>query len=209
MNKQDVLRTIHEEGIVAVVRGKDKEQGLEYSKACVEGGVRCIEVTFTVPNAVNVLQSLDEELGEEALLGAGTVLDAVTARLAIMNGAKFIVSPAFDEEVAKICNLYQVPYMPGCVTPTEVVEALKFGVDVIKIFPGSLVGPKYFKDVKGPLPQVNLMPTGGVSLDNVQDWFDNGAFAIGVGSALVKGSYDEIVEKAKKFKEAVKEARQE
>ena len=123
-----------------------------------------------------------------------------------MNGAKFIVSPAFDEEVAKLCNLYQIPYMPGCVTPTEMVEALKFGVDVIKVFPGSLVGPKYFKDIKAPLPQVNIMPTGGVSLENVGEWFANGAYAISVGSALVKGSHDEIVEKAKKFVQAVKVA---
>lgn len=207
MSKQETLRKIHEQGIVAVVRGKDKEQGLAYSKACIAGGVECIEVTFTVPNAVDVLRSLNDELGDSALLGAGTVLDPVTARLAIMNGAKFIVSPAFDEEVAKLCNLYQIPYMPGCTTPTEMVEALKFGVDVIKVFPGSLVGPKYFKDILAPLPHVNIMPTGGVSLDNVDQWFANGAFAIGVGSALVKGSHDEIVEKAEKFVQAVKEAR--
>lgn len=209
MSKIDTLKRIKDLGIVAVIRGKDSEEALEFSKACVEGGVNILEITFTVPNAIDVLVKLQSELGDSALLGAGTVLDPVTARLAIMNGAKFIVSPAFDKEVAKLCNLYQIPYMPGCMTPTEMTEAAKYGVDVIKAFPGSAFGPKFIKDVHGPLPQLNIMPTGGVSVDNVADWIKNGAYAVGVGSALVKGSKEEIIEKAKAFLKNIEGAKNE
>lgn len=207
MEKYEVLNRIHELGIVAVIRGRDKEEALNFSRACVKGGVNILEVTFTVPDALDVMKSIREELGDKALLGAGTVLDTTTARLAIMNGANFIVSPAFDKEVAKLCNLYQVPYMPGCITATEVTEALKYGVDIIKIFPGSMVGPGYFGAIHGPLPQAKLMPTGGVDVDNVKDWFAKGAYAVGVGSQLVKGSEEEIVKKCKVFLERIEEAR--
>ena len=206
MNKLEVLKRVHELGIVAVIRGKNKEEALNYAKACVEGGVDILEVTFTVPGAIDVLKELNEEV-KDALLGAGTVLDPVTARLAIMNGANFIVSPSFDKEVAKICNLYGVPYMPGCMTPTEMTEALKYGVDIIKVFPGSAFGPSYFGAIHGPLPHVNLMPTGGVDIDNVGEWIKKGAYAVGVGSKLVKGSKEEIVEKARKFLNNIKEAK--
>ena len=145
---------------------------------------------------------------DTALLGAGTVLDPITARFAILNGAQFIVSPAFDREVAEICNLYKIPYMPGCITLTEMVEAMKVGCDVIKVFPGSLVGASYFGAVHGPIPNVNLMPTGGVDVDNVGDWIKKGAFAVGVGSKLVKGSDEEIISKAQQFLKNIKEARQ-
>lgn len=207
MSKIETLSKIKELGIVAVIRGKDVEEALGFSKACVEGGVDVLEITFTVPRAEEVLKRLQDELPETALIGAGTVLDPVTARIAIMNGAKFIVSPSFDKEVAMLCNLYQVPYMPGCMTPTEITEALKYGVDVIKIFPGSAFGPKYFKAIHGPLPHVNLMPTGGVDADNVAEWIENGAYAVGAGSSLVKGTSEEIIEKAKTFVKNIKEAR--
>lgn len=207
MSKLDTLMRIKSLGIVAVVRGKNSKEALEYSKACVEGGVNILEITFTVPNAIDVLKELERELTEDTLLGAGTVLDSTTARLAIMNGAKFIVSPSFDEEVAKLCNLYQVPYMPGCMTPTEITNALKFGVDVIKIFPGSAFGPDYFKAIHGPLPHVNLMPTGGVDAGNVGEWIKNGAFAVGAGSSLVKGTKEEIIEKCKLFIKNIEGAR--
>lgn len=206
MSKLDTLSRIRDLGIVAVIRGKNVEEAIEYSRACIEGGVNILEITFTVPNAVDVLKRLNEEL-DDVLLGAGTVLDSTTARLAIMNGAKFIVSPSFDEEVAKLCNLYQVPYMPGCMTPTEMTNALKFGVDVIKVFPGSAFGPDYIKAVHGPLPYVNLMPTGGVDVDNVAEWIQKGAYAVGAGSSLVKGSREEIIEKAEKFVKRIKEAK--
>ena len=125
----------------------------------------------------------------------------------ILNGAKFIVSPGFSEEVAKMCNLYQVPYMPGCMTFTEMTKALEYGVDLIKLFPGSLPGPSYVKAIHGPLPQANIMPTGGVSLDNIADWFAAGVFAVGAGSNLVKGSHDEIVEQSKKYLAKIAECR--
>lgn len=199
MNKTKVLESIKELGAIAVIRGKDVEEALKFSKACVSGGINILEITFTVPNADEVIKTLTEELGDEVLIGAGTVLDEVSGRIAIMSGAKFIVSPSFDREVAKLCNLYQVPYMPGCITPTEITEALKYGVDVIKIFPGSLVGPSYIKALKGPFPNVNLMPTGGVDVENVRDWLKSGAFAVGIGSSLAKGESEEIIEKAKAF----------
>lgn len=207
MSKIEVLTRIHEAGIVAVIRGKNAQEAQMFSKACVAGGVDVLEITFTVPNAIDVMKSLQESLSEEVLIGAGTVLDPVTARLAIMNGAKFIVGPNFNPEVAKLCNLYQVPYMPGCVTPTEMTTALEYGVDVIKVFPGSLVKSGYFSAVHGPLPHVNLMPTGGVDIDNVEDWIAKGAYAVGVGGKLVSGTSEEITEKAKEFIKRIQRAR--
>lgn len=207
MSKLETLSRIKEIGIVAVVRAKDAKEAIEFSKGCIDGGVNAIEITFTIPNALEVFRELREELPEEVILGAGTVLDVTTARLAIMNGAKFIVSPAFDKDVAVLCNRYQIPYIPGCVTPTEIVTALEIGVDVIKVFPGSLTGHSYIKAIHGPMPYVNLMPTGGVDIDNVQDWFKAGVFAVGVGSALVKGSREEITEKSKQYIAKIQEVR--
>lgn len=207
MSKFDTLNRIREIGIVAVVRGKDIEEAIEFSRGCIDGGINAIEITFTIPNALEVFKELQKELPEDVLLGAGTVLDPVTARLSIMNGAKFIVSPSFDVDVAKICNRYQVPYMPGCVTPTEMITALEHGVDIIKVFPGSLTGPSYIKAIHGPLPYANLMPTGGVDLDNVADWFKAGVYAVGVGSNLVKGTREEIKKKAEEYIKKINEVR--
>lgn len=207
MSKLETLNRIKELGIVAVVRGKDAAEAIEFSKGCIDGGVNAIEITFTIPNALEVFSELQKELPDDVILGAGTVLDTTTARLAIMNGAKFIVSPAFDIEVAKLCNRYQVPYMPGCITPTEVLTALESGVDVIKIFPGSLTSSSYIKAIHGPIPYANLMPTGGVDIDNVQEWFKAGVYAVGVGSALVKGTREEIKKKAEEYVRKIKEAR--
>jgi 2-dehydro-3-deoxyphosphogluconate aldolase/(4S)-4-hydroxy-2-oxoglutarate aldolase len=207
MSKLETLNRIHELGIVPVVRGKDEEEAIEYCKGLVEGGINVLEVTFTIPNALQVFNKLQEVLPEDTLIGAGTVTDEITARLAILNGAKFIVSPAFDKDVAMLCNKYQIPYMPGCVTPTEILEALSYGVDVIKLFPGSLTGPSYIKAIHGPIPYVNIMPTGGVSLDNIEDWFKAGVYAVGAGSNLVKGSQEEITEKSKQYLETIRKVR--
>ncbi len=207
MLKYQVLNRVHELGIVPVIRGNSKDEALGYCKALIDGGIDILEVTFTIPNALDVFKELKDQLPDTATLGAGTVMDATTARLAILNGAKFIVSPGFSEEVAKMCNLYQVPYMPGCMTFTEMTKALEYGVDLIKLFPGSLPGPSYVKAIHGPLPQANIMPTGGVSLDNIADWFAAGVFAVGAGSNLVKGSHDEIVEQAKKYLAKIAECR--
>ncbi|OHE45176.1 MAG: bifunctional 2-keto-4-hydroxyglutarate aldolase/2-keto-3-deoxy-6-phosphogluconate aldolase, partial [Tenericutes bacterium GWF2_38_8] len=148
---------------------------------------------------------------DELIVGAGTVLDSETARIAILAGAQYIVSPGFDLETAKLCNRYQIPYMPGCLTITEMIKAMEAGSDIIKLFPGSAFGPSYVKAVKGPLPQANIMPTGGVSLDNVSEWIKNGVVAVGVGGELTspakKGDYEGVTELAKAFVSAVAKAR--
>lgn len=207
MLKLDTLKRIEDTGIVAVVRAENEEKAKNIAQACMEGGIDAIEITFTVPGAQRVIEGLVEEFGDSLLVGAGTVLDRETARIAILAGAKFIVSPAFDLDTTKLCNRYQIPYMPGCMTPSEMIKAMEAGVDIIKVFPGSSLGPSYIKAIKGPLPQANLMPTGGVSLDNVDQWIKNGCIAVGVGGSLTKGSKEEITETAKKFVEKIKEAR--
>jgi 2-dehydro-3-deoxyphosphogluconate aldolase/(4S)-4-hydroxy-2-oxoglutarate aldolase len=212
MIKYDILKRITDVGVVAVVRADSIEQATEISKACIKGGVNAIEVTFTVPGALHVIEALAHSFKKsELIIGAGTVLDSETARLAILSGAQYIVSPAFDENTAKLCNRYQVPYMPGCLTITEMIKAMEYGSDIIKLFPGSAFGPSYVKAIFGPLPQVNIMPTGGVSLDNVSEWIKNGVVAVGVGGELTnpskKGDYDGVTKLAKAFVEAVKLAR--
>lgn len=207
MRKYEVLQRIENVGVVAVVRAENSEKAKKIALACMEGGIDSIEITFTVPGADEVIKDLTKEFGDTLLVGAGTVLDSETARIAILAGAKYIVSPAFDLETAKLCNRYQVPYMPGCMTLTEMITAMEAGADVIKVFPGSAFGPSFIKAVKGPLPQAVLMPTGGVSIDNVDQWIKNGCIAVGVGGNLTKGSSEDMTNAAKEFVEKVKEAR--
>lgn len=213
MKKLEVLTKIYECGVVAVVRADTTEEAVRISEACVKGGILGIEVTFTIDNAEAVIKELAAFYANNAkvVLGAGTVLDSATARIAILAGAQFIVSPCFDAETAKLCNLYQVPYMPGCMTITEMKQALEHGADIIKLFPGNAFGPEFIKAVKAPLPQVNIMPTGGVSLDNIGQWIQNGCVAVGVGGNLVApaktGNYEQITKIAGQYVEKVKEAR--
>ncbi len=208
LKKSKILKKITDIGIVAVVRSETIEEGIRISKACVEGGIPAIEVTYTVPGATEVIKALKEQFtSDELVIGAGTVLDASTARIAILAGSEFIVSPAFDEETAKLCNLYQVPYMPGCMTITEITKAMQYGADIVKLFPGSAFGPSFVKAVKAPLPQANIMPTGGVSLENIDEWFKNGVVAVGVGGKLASGSSEDIIATAKAFVEKIKEIR--
>ena len=207
MRKYEVLQRIEEVGIVAVVRAENSEKARRIALACMEGGIDSIEITFTVPGADNVIKALTEEFGDKLIVGAGTVLDSETARIAILAGAKYIVSPAFDAETARLCNRYQIPYMPGCMTITEMITAMEAGADVIKVFPGSAFGPSIIKAIKGPLPQAVLMPTGGVSLANVSEWIRNGCIAVGVGGNLTKGSSEDIANTARKFVEEIKKAR--
>jgi Entner-Doudoroff aldolase len=210
--KSQVITKLLECGVIAVIRASSLEEAKKLSEACAEGGIVGLEVTFTVPGAEEVIASLSKVKDASYIVGAGTVLDETTARLAILKGAQFIVSPSFDKGVAELCNLYQVPYLAGCFTITEIIAAMKAGVEVIKVFPGSSVSPSYFKAVHGPLPQANLMPTGGVSLDNAKDWIKNGAVAIGTGSDLTapgqEGKYDEVAKRAALFVRLVKEARE-
>ena len=212
MNKYITLKNILDSGVVAVIRAENKDEAVKISKACIEGGIKSIEVTYTVPGTNKVIEALKNEFGDVLEIGAGTVLDSETARIAILSGASYVVSPGFDEATAKLCNRYQIPYMPGCLTITEMLRALEFGADIIKLFPGSAFGADFIKSVKGPLPQVNIMPTGGVSLDNVKNWINMGAVAVGIGSDLTKGYKENgitaVVENARLFVEKVKEARE-
>ena len=208
LKKSKILKKITDIGIVAVVRSETIEEGIRISKACVEGGIPAIEVTYTVPGATEVIKALKEQFtSDELVIGAGTVLDAATARIAILAGSEFIVSPAFDEETAKLCNLYQVPYMPGCMTITEITKAMQYGADIVKLFPGSAFGPSFVKAVKAPLPQANIMPTGGVSLEYIDEWFKYGVVAVGAGGKLASGSSEDIIATAKAFVEKIKEIR--
>lgn len=209
MKKIDIINKITSSLVVAVIRAKSTDEALKISNACIAGGIKAIEVTFTVDYAHEVIKGLSQEYkGQDVLIGAGTVLDSQTARLAILNGASYIVSPAFDEETAKLCHRYQVPYMPGCQTITEMITAMEAGCDIIKLFPGSLGGPSYVKAIRGPLPYINLMPTGGVSLANVQEWIKAGCVAVGVGGELTKpalaGNYEKVTANAKAFLQAAK-----
>lgn len=213
MKKLNILSKLTECGVVAVVRAESKEEAVAISEACVNGGVNGIEITFTVQNADEVINELSSlyKNNDKVVVGAGTVLDFATARIAILAGAEFIVSPAFDAETAKLCNLYGIPYMPGCMTITEMKKALEAGVDIVKLFPGSAFGPDFVKAVKAPLPQVNIMPTGGVDLDNIGQWIKNGCVAVGVGGNLVApaktGDFGAITEYAKQYIAKVQEAR--
>lgn len=212
MEKEQVIQRMAESGLVAVVRAKNAEEAIKISDACLAGGCTSIELTFTVPGADKVIEALAQKYKNgEMLLGAGTVLDAETARIAILAGANYIVSPAFNAECAKLCNRYRVAYIPGCMTITEVITAMEAGADIIKVFPADLYGPAIIKDIKGPLPQAKLMPTGGVDVSNADKWIKAGAVCVGAGSSLTAGAktgdYDKITETAKAFIEKIKEAR--
>lgn len=211
MDKLQVIEIVKKIGVVAVIRGNTPDEAVQISEACIAGGVTAIEVAFTTPRAHEAILTLSEKYKDNAqvVIGAGTVLDAETARMAILNGAAFVVSPAFDEATIKLCNRYRVACMPGTTTIQGVIQALELGADIVKVFPGEVVGSKFIKAVKGPLPQAQMMPTGGVSIDNVAEWFKAGAVAVGAGGALTGGgkSLTEITETAKKFVVAVAEAR--
>lgn len=204
MKKVNILNRIEKSGVIAVVRGDSPEQGKKSCEALVAGGLKGLEVTFTLPQADKVIAELvAENTDPDVVIGAGTVLDAVTARLAIMAGAEFVVSPTFDQETAEMCNLYQIPYLPGCMTITEIKQAMKAGVDIVKLFPGSAYGPSIISAFKAPMPHVNIMPTGGVSKENMKDWFKAGVITVGVGGNLMKpaetGDYAGVTEMAKQY----------
>lgn len=198
--KLDTLQNISNAKIVAVIRGKSPEKVINISRASIQGGLKVIEVTYTTPNAgraIDVLQS------EDAIIGAGTVLDTETARDALLHGARFIVSPHFDVEISELCNRYAIPYLPGCLTISEMVSAMESGCDVLKLFPANNFQPNFIKSIQGPLPQVRLMPTGGINLENFKDWLDQGAFAVGIGSELskayAKGGNAAVIQKCEAY----------
>src|SRR5437867_590841 len=212
MHKWEALSRITNAGLVAVVRAESADVADRIAGACREGGVGAIEITFTVPGAHEVIAGLAKRFSNEGLLiGAGTVLDEETARLAILAGAQFIVSPSVDARTAQLCRRYQVPYMPGAGTATEVVRALEEGADIVKVFPGEILGPAFVKSILGPLPHAPLMPTGGVAIDNAAEWIHAGCVALGAGSSLTAGAktgdYASITETARQFLSKITEAR--
>ena len=210
--KLKLLEQLLDSGVVAVVRAETADQAKKIADACIKGGIAAIEITFTVPGAADVIKELAATYKSgELILGAGTVLDPETARMAILAGAQYIVCPSLNVETVKLCNRYQVPCMPGAQTIKEIVGAMEAGADIIKVFPGETLGPTFVKAVKGPLPQAPLMPTGGVSLDNVEDWIKAGCVAVGVGGNLTagakKGDYQSITDIGRQFVEKVRQAR--
>jgi 2-dehydro-3-deoxyphosphogluconate aldolase / (4S)-4-hydroxy-2-oxoglutarate aldolase len=211
ITKTEVLSKIVESGLVAVIRAEGPEQASRMAEACALGGVAALEITFTVPGASKVIEHLAKEFRGKILVGAGTVLDPETARIAILAGAEFVVSPAVSTATARLCNRYRVPYMPGAATMGEVIDALECGADIVKVFPGEILGPAFVKAVKGPLPQAQLMPTGGVGIENVGEWIRAGAVAVGVGGNLTSGAktgdFASITSLARQFVEKIKEAR--
>ncbi|MTI79672.1 MAG: bifunctional 4-hydroxy-2-oxoglutarate aldolase/2-dehydro-3-deoxy-phosphogluconate aldolase [Firmicutes bacterium] len=213
LKKHKHLKSILDVGIVAVIRAESADKAINVIEAIRKGGIPAIEVTMTVPGAVDVIKELSQRYSEEEMIiGAGTVLDPETARACILAGAQYIVSPSLNPETIKLCNRYQKVCMPGIATPTEAQTAMELGVDVVKLFPGELFGPKAIKAIKGPLPHANIMPTGGVSLDNVDQWIAAGAVAVGVGSDLTKkglsaGDYNLISENARAYVEKIAAAR--
>jgi 2-dehydro-3-deoxyphosphogluconate aldolase/(4S)-4-hydroxy-2-oxoglutarate aldolase len=210
-SKIEIVSKIISSGLVAVIRAENSDQAARIAEAAASGGVAALEITFTVPGAAGVIEHLAKKRSAEILLGAGTVLDPETARIAILAGGQFVVSPALNPETARLCNRYQVPYMPGASTIREVIEAMECGADIVKVFPGEILGPAFVKAVKGPLPQAQLMPTGGVSLENVAQWIHAGSVAIGVGGHLTAGAktgdFASITHIARQFVEKIREAR--
>ena len=200
-------------GVVAVIRMKDADKLRGVVDAIAEGGVRAIEVTMTVPGAIGLIEKLAATLPSEIVVGAGTVTDAGTARAVIDAGARFVVSPVYRPDVMAACHERDVATCPGCFTPTEILDAHEHGADIVKVFPATALGPQFIKDVRGPLPQVRLMPTGGVSLDNAGDWIRAGAVAVGVGTALVdakaveEGRLDILTSNARRIVASVAAAR--
>jgi 2-dehydro-3-deoxyphosphogluconate aldolase / (4S)-4-hydroxy-2-oxoglutarate aldolase len=214
MDKTKIMQQMHELGLVPVLRASSAEEAITIADAILAGGVNILEITMTVPGAIRVIEQLAKHHGEKLLLGAGTVLDPETARNCILAGAQFIVSPALDVRTIELCRRYSVPILPGALTPTEILTAWQAGADVVKVFPCSaLGGAKYLQALKGPLPQIQLIPTGGVSLSTAEEFLAAGAFALGVGGDLVdakaarEGRTSVITENARKYISIVKKFR--
>lgn len=213
MTKEQTLKNIYEEGILAVIRGPSEELTLKMVEALIKGGIKGIEITFTTPNALAVVESLAKNFSDDILLGVGTVTETDQPSAAKNAGAQFLVSPHTDKDLVEAMVITGLPVMAGAVTPSEVMFARKFGADIVKIFPGSLVGPSYIKALRGPYPDLKAMPTGGVTKENIKDWFAAGAVAVGAGSNLcpkdwaVAGRFDDITENARVYREIVDLAR--
>ena len=214
MKKAEVIQKIRDTGIIPVVRAQSADEAMKAIDCIREGGISILEITMTVPGAVGVIEQVSARYGADALVGAGTVLDGETARACILAGARFVVSPSFNPETIEVCRRYGIAVMPGALTPTEVVQAWSAGADFVKVFPaGAVGGASYIKSLKAPLPQIELIPTGGVSLKTAADFIKAGASALGVGADLVdvkairEGQQHVITERAREFVRIVQEAR--
>jgi len=213
-NKAQVLERINKLGLVAVIRGPSAELTLKMVEALVAGGVYGIEITYSTPNAPQVVRTLAEKLGDRILLGMGTLKDPAQAREAKEAGANYLVSPHCDDELAKAMTSSGLAVMIGALTPSEIVRAHRLGSDVVKLFPGSFTGPSYLKALREPFPEIAIMPTGGVDAQNIADWFAAGAYAVGAGGNLcpkswaLEGRFTDITARAKEFVKAVEQARQ-
>ena len=200
-------------GVVAVLRAKSSAELLDVTRALYEGGVTCIEVTMTTPGALKVIEEVASKMSREVIVGVGSVLDAETARAAILAGAEFVVGPVFKESVVEMAKSYSKVVIPGAFTPTEILRAWEAGADVVKVFPATAVGPKYFRDLLGPLPQLRLTPTGGVTIENTAEFIKAGAVFVGAGTSLVDGKavaekrFDIITDTAKRMVAEVRKAR--
>lgn len=219
MKKLKLIETVVREGVVAVLRGDSPDEVVEMAEQAISGGLKTIEVTMTVPRALQAIERLASRYSSTApadaanfaVIGVGTVLDPETARAAILSGAEFVVGPSFNPATVTLCNRYRVPVMPGVMTIQEIQSALEVGVDIVKLFPGNLFSPAMIKAIKGPLPQANVMPTGGVSLTNLGEWIQAGAVAVGIGSDLTAEAvktkdYTLVAKKAAAYMEAYRSA---
>jgi 2-dehydro-3-deoxyphosphogluconate aldolase / (4S)-4-hydroxy-2-oxoglutarate aldolase len=205
MSRKDTIQKIYDLGVVAVIRLQDVNKLTKVVEAIRLGGVKAIEITMTVPNAVTMIRSLASSVPSDVLLGAGTVTNPKTAEAVIAAGAQFVVSPILNPDMIKVCNAADIAVMPGCYTPTEIFAAWSAGADVIKLFPATSLGPKYLKDIAGPFPHIKMMPTGGVSIDNVGEWIAAGAVAVGIGddlldkTAIEQENYAILTQRAARF----------
>ena len=219
MKKLKLVQQLSDLGVVAVLRGETPEEVVEMAEQAIAGGIKAIEVTMTVPFALRAIEKLAvtysstaSDPAKHAIIGVGTVLDPETARMAILSGAEFVVGPSLNPDTVRLCNRYRVPVMPGTMTVRDIEQALELGVDIVKLFPGNLYSPAIIKAIKGPLPQANIMPTGGVSLDNLGEWIKAGAVAVGIGSdltneAIKKGDYSLVAKRAAQYIDAYKAAK--
>jgi 2-dehydro-3-deoxyphosphogluconate aldolase/(4S)-4-hydroxy-2-oxoglutarate aldolase len=210
--KSNVLQRIVDSGLVVVVRANSADDALRIADSCVQGGAKVIEITFTVPDAARAIEEFSRRnSSKDLIVGAGTVLDPQTARVAMLAGARFVVSPALNVHTAKVCQAYGIPYLPGAGTVREIIEAMQSGAEIVKVFPGEVLGPAFVKAVRAVLPDSALMPTGGVTLENIREWIEAGCVAVGVGGSLTRsastGDFLGITNLTRRFLEGIRQAR--
>lgn len=208
MQKINITKRIADTGAMAIVRVETIERGYEIAQGCLDGGIDCLEISYTLPNAGEVISALKKKFGDKLVVGAGTVLDSETARHAILSGAQFIIAPNLSKDVAIVCNRYQIPYAPGCTSVTEAINGLEYGAAFIKAFPISdFYGPKLVSVFKTPIPTMPILASGGINLNNLEDYVKNGVDCCGFGGLLTKGSSEEIAENARKIKAIIDKIR--